>query len=290
MTHKPSETNSDQTYREVLQWASSFLENSGRERYAAEWLLRERLGWDKLDWMKHSRDAMPEERKQQFLQDVHTHAEGVPVQHIIGHEWFYGRKFHVSPEVLIPRPETEELVEWFLEDAPSVPLTVLDIGTGSGAIAITAKKERPQDEVTAVDLSSDALAVAQNNARELEADVKFVEGDLIEPVKGKKFDVVLSNPPYIARDELDVMDEVVVEHEPEMALFAEEGGLAVYRRLAETLPSVLTENGKIYLEIGYRQGEAVKKLFETRFPHAEVSVKKDLSGNDRMVRVTLKRN
>lgn len=289
MNIDPFGSSTSRTYREVLQWASSFLEKSGRESSAAEWLLRERFDLNKTVLIKLYRQIMLEEEKQQFLEDVQAHATGIPVQHIVGHEWFYGRKFNVSPDVLIPRPETEELVELFLKEAPPSSLNVLDIGTGSGAIAVTVKKERPQDNVTATDISAEALTIAQKNAREVGAKIVFAQGDLAKPIKGQTFDVVMSNPPYIAKREVDVMDEVVLNHEPKLALFAEENGLAVYRKLANELPSVMKESGKIYLEIGYQQGEAVKKLFQESFPDATVAIIKDMAGRDRIVRIDLGR-
>ncbi|SIO22657.1 release factor glutamine methyltransferase [Carnobacterium alterfunditum] len=274
------------TYREVLKWASSFLETCKREPTAAELLLKERLNWTKTDIMMHLNEEMPSDVKHQLLQDVSNHGSGMPVQQILGYGWFYERKFKVTKDTLIPRPETEEIVDNFLKGtSPDQKLTVLDIGTGSGIIGITIKKERPLFEVTATDLSSRALGVAQENAAILQAEVRFLAGDLTQPVKGETFDVIISNPPYISDDEISYMDESVLHYEPHLALFADNGGLAIYQRLAEETPAILNPGGEIFLEIGFKQGKKVQEIFQQAFPKAEVTIEKDMSGNDRLIRV-----
>ena len=274
------------TYREVLKWASSFLETCKREPTAAELLLKERLNWTKTDIMMHLNDEMPSDVKHQLLQDVSNHGSGMPVQQILGYGWFYERKFKVTKDTLIPRPETEEIVDNFLKGtSPDQKLTVLDIGTGSGIIGITIKKERPLFEVTATDLSSRALGVAQENAAILQAEVRFLAGDLTQPVKGETFDVIISNPPYISDDEISYMDESVLHYEPHLALFADNGGLAIYQRLSEETPAILNPGGEIFLEIGFKQGKKVQEIFQQAFPKAEVTIEKDMSGNDRLIRV-----
>ncbi|WP_192988203.1 peptide chain release factor N(5)-glutamine methyltransferase [Carnobacterium mobile] len=275
----------DETYREVLKWASSFLEDAGQEATAAEFLLRGRLNWSKTDFILHLENLIPVEIKRQLIEDVKQHSKGIPIQHILGYEWFYDYCFKVTKDTLIPRPETEEIVDKFLKYAPSRSLTVLDIGTGTGAIAITIKKERPQDEVTGIDLSNAALTVSKENAAHLQADVRFLAGDLTAPVKAEQFDVVISNPPYIGENEKIDMDESVLKYEPQMALFAENNGLAIYQRLAEEIPAILKPDGQIFLEIGFRQGEAVKGIFQAAFPNAKVEVEKDMSGHDRLITV-----
>lgn len=274
------------TYREVLKWASSFLETCKREPIAAELLLKERLNWTKTDVMMHLNEEIPSDVKHQLLQDVSNHGSGMPVQQILGYGWFYERKFKITKDTLIPRPETEEIVDKFLRETPlDQRLSVLDIGTGSGIIGITIKKERPLFEVTATDISSRALSVAQENAATLQAEVRFLAGDLTQPVKGETFDVILSNPPYISNDEISYMDESVLHYEPHLALFADNDGLAIYQRLAEETPAILNPGGEILLEIGFKQGEKVQKIFQQAFPKAKVTIEKDMSGNDRLIRV-----
>lgn len=276
--------NTNSTYREVLKWASSFLETSGKDGIAAERLLMERQNWNRTDFVLHLNEEMPSDVKRQLLEDVAEHGGGRPIQHILGYEWFYGLKFKVTHNTLIPRPETEEIVDRFLKQTKiEKTLKILDIGTGTGAIAITIKKERPQYEVSATDLSAKALIVAKENADANRVAIRFMEGDLTQPVQSEKFDVILSNPPYIGEHEKDVMDQSVLDYEPSMALFAENNGLLIYQRLAEELPQLLLPNGQIYLEIGYQQGKSVQEIFEKVFPHAIVRIEKDLSGHDRML-------
>ncbi len=275
----------NETYREVLNWASSFLEEAGQEGIAAEILLRERLEWSKTDFILQLNQLVKPEVKEQWIDDVKQHSTGIPIQYIVGHEWFFEYKFKVTSNTLIPRPETEEIVDKFLKEAPEKALKVLDIGTGTGVIGITIKKERPQDDVTAIDLSEEALLVAKENGESLHANVRFLLGDLTEPIKKEKFDIVISNPPYIGVDEKKYMDDSVLNYEPELALFAENEGLAVYQRLAKELPSILKPNGQIYLEIGFKQGSAVKALFLEAFPTADVTIEKDMSGQDRLLKV-----
>ena len=278
--------NTNSTYREVLKWASSFLEASGKEGIAAERLLMERQQWNRTDFVLHLNEEMPSDIKRQLIEDVAEHGGGRPIQHILGYEWFYDLKLKVTHDTLIPRPETEEIVDKFLQQTKQDDsLKVLDIGTGTGAIAIVAKKQRPNDDVTGTDLSPKALAVAKENAEANGVAVRFLEGDLTAPVKDEKFDVILSNPPYIGEHEKNVMDQSVLDYEPPMALFAENDGLFIYQRLAKELPGLLNSNGKIYLEIGYQQGEAVKELFQKAFPEALVQIEKDLSGLDRLISV-----
>ena len=277
----------NETYREVLNWASSFLEEAVQEGIAAEILLRERLEWSKTDFILQLNQLVKPEVKEQWIDDVKQHSTGIPIQYIVGHEWFFEYKFKVTSNTLIPRPETEEIVDKFLKEAPEKALKVLDIGTGTGVIGITIKKERPQDDVTAIDLSEEALLVAKENGESLHANVRFLLGDLTEPIKKEKFDIVISKPPYIGVDEKKYMDDSVLNYEPELALFAENEGLAVYQRLAKELPSILKPNGQIYLEIGFKQGSAVKALFLEAFPTADVTIEKDMSGQDRLLKVTV---
>lgn len=277
----------NKTIFEALNWASSFLEDNGREGNAARLLLQHILQTNYSGLMMKMHDPITEQQHEQLEQFLDAHSKGRPVQYITGVEEFYGRTFEVDESVLIPRPETEELIVGTIERMNTLfhknDLTLVDIGTGSGAIAITMKKECPQLTVTATDLSAVALKTAQKNAANLQADITFLEGDLTAPIAQKKWDVVLSNPPYIALADLPTMSDIVVAHEPHSALFAEEEGLILYRKLAEQLPALMNKPGLIGLEIGYTQGQAVARYFQKHFPQAEVSVVKDINGKDRMV-------
>ncbi|MBS9338556.1 peptide chain release factor N(5)-glutamine methyltransferase [Fructobacillus sp. M2-14] len=220
-----------------------------------------------------------------------------PAQYIIGEAPFYGRDFLVDERVLIPRPETELLVDWVLNDLKKEPIlaenpTLLDVGTGSGAIALTLSDERPELQVTAADISRPALAIAFENRKKLglQARVELEESDLFAAFDGQRFDVIVSNPPYIRQDGQSEMDESVVSYEPDLALYADNKGLALYEKMAVQLADHLTENGRAYFEIGYDQGAALTKIFKEALPTAEVQLKKDLAGLDRMIRVKLHGN
>jgi len=273
------------TYFEVLQWASSFLEKNGQSAFAAEWLMRERLDWSKTDLVKHHREVMPEEQRNQFEKDVEKFVKDMPMQQIIGHDWFFDRKFKVTPDTLIPRPETEEWLDTVIKTLPDKPLNVLDIGTGTGILGITTKLERPNDSVTATDISEKALVVAKENAENLGAKITFKQGNLFEPVARETFDVILSNPPYISYEELNVMDSSVINYEPKIALFAEDDGLAIYREIAQSISKYIDAKGYIFLEIGYRQGEKVSAIFQQALPEAKIEIWKDFNDLDRLVAI-----
>ena len=205
-----------------------------------------------------------------------------PAQYIIGSSDFHSLNLKVDERVLIPRPETEELVELILSENPETPLSVLDIGTGSGAIALALANSRPDWKITASDLSKDALSLAAENAQFCGLNLTLVQSDCLDAIQGK-FDIIASNPPYISEEDKDEVGLNVLTSEPHMALFAEEDGYEVYRKIAEQAGDYLTEKGKIYLEIGYKQGEHVKKLFESAFPKMRIRVLQDQFGKDRMV-------
>lgn len=275
------------TYYEVLDRASSFLRELNHSSFVAEWLMRERLDWSKTELVMQYRNVMPVSELKQFERDFEQFVKGLPMQQIIGHEWFYNRKFKVTKDTLIPRPETEEWLEQVLTELPEEPMSVVDIGTGTGIIGITVKLERPNDHVTITDISKEALDVAKENAQVLGAEITAELGDLFEPLVGKKFDAIISNPPYISEAEINIMDQSVLDYEPKSALFADEDGLAIYKRMAKSIEKYLKPNGRIYLEIGYQQGESVSRLFKNAFPDAKVSVWQDFNHLDRVVAVEL---
>ncbi len=236
------------------------------------------------------REDMSENSFNLFEKNITLHGEGIPIQYLIGYEEFYGRTFEVNEEVLIPRPETEELVYNMLERINVLygneTVEMIDIGTGSGAIAITMKLENPALHVTATDLFEESLQVAKKNAKRNGAElIDFVHGDLFEPFlkTGRKFDVILSNPPYIPDKDAAEMSDVVVEHEPHRALFAGIDGLDIYKRICAQLPSVLKDKGIIGFEVGMGQSEAVSRLLLNAFPTAKVDVVYDINKKDRMV-------
>ena len=205
-----------------------------------------------------------------------------PAQYIIGQADFYGMQLKVDERVLIPRPETEELVELILAENPETNFSVLDIGTGSGAIALALAKNRSAWSVTAADISQEALNLASENAKNQKLNIFFKKSDCFAEIS-EKYDIIVSNPPYISREDASEVGLNVLYSEPHLALFADEDGLAIYRRIAEDAKDYLKDGGKIYLEIGYKQGQSVPELFRKHLPEKRVRTLKDQFGQDRMV-------
>lgn len=232
---------------------------------------------------------MPDDLVEKWPKWIAQLTQQQPPQYILGQAPFYGREYLVDERVLIPRPETEQLVEWILKDASSKTgntVSVLDIGTGSGAIIETLMLENPRVRGFAVDISADALSVAEANAQRLGVkQLRFIQSDVYSGLSNLKFDLIVSNPPYISEHDQHEMDSSVIKYEPHQALFAEEDGLAIYRRIASGLSNHLTEHGRAYFEIGYKQGKQVKKIMEAYLPKADITLKQDFAGLDRMIRV-----
>ena len=205
-----------------------------------------------------------------------------PAQYIIGQADFYGMQLKVDERVLIPRPETEELVELILAENPETNLSVLDIGTGSGAIALALARNRPDWSVTAADISQNALDVASENSKNQNLQLFLKKSDCFTEIS-EKYDIIVSNPPYISREDASEVGLNVLYSEPHLALFADEDGLAIYRRIAEDAKDYLKDGGKIYLEIGYKQGQSVPAFFRKHLPEKRVRTLRDQFGQDRMV-------
>lgn len=275
-----------QTYREVLSRASSFLEAKGKEGYGIQFLFLERKNWTKTQWVLNMNQEISEADQQQIQADMAALLENIPPHYLLGYADFYDHRFKVTEATLIPRPETEELVALCLQEtSKNLPLHVVDVGTGTGAIALSLKAKRPQWQVDAVDISPEALEVAKENGERLAIAVTFILGDGLKPLLNETIDVLISNPPYISQNEWDLMDESVRTYEPKLALFADNKGLAVYEQLAEEAAICLKTEGKIFLEIGFQQGEAVRQIFQKKFPQKKIEIRKDLSGKDRMIYV-----
>jgi release factor glutamine methyltransferase len=215
--------------------------------------------------------------------DKYLH-ENKPIQYLIGTSCFYGYDFIVNENVLIPRFETEELVENILykydEHFGGKKVEVCDLATGSGCIAITLAKEEPNMHVVATDISKEALEVAKLNNQKFDANVKFLQGDMLTPLKGKKFDIFVSNPPYIPENE-DV-DSLVKDNEPNLALFGGDDGMKFYRIILQGLRPLLNKKALVAFEHGYDKKEEMLALCKKYFPECKVECIKDLEGKDRM--------
>src|SRR5215204_1870889 len=212
-----------------------------------------------------------------------------PVQHVLGEAWFAGMKFKVNKNVLIPRPETEELVDWIVKESQKPEVknkNIIDIGTGSGCIPITLKKKLPEANVSAIDVCNEALFTATENAVELNAEVDFLLLDFLDEEKWKElgqYDIIVSNPPYVKQSEINTMHERVKEFEPHLALFVPDNdALMFYKKLSDFSINHLKPAGSLYVEINEALGEAVSNLFRsTGFANTEL--KKDMQGKDRLI-------
>jgi release factor glutamine methyltransferase len=240
-----------------------------RARRDAELLLRRVMQHERAALLARWTEKLDEREAAQYAAVIERRAAGEPVQYILGETEFYGIPLRVTPDVLIPRPETEHLVEKALELAARFTRPrIVDVGTGSGAIAIALAHEVPTANITAVDLSGPALAIARENAERngVASRISFLRGDLLTPiadslrVADERVDIVVSNPPYIAKTERALLAPEVREFEPAIALFAGDDGLDVYRRLIPAAFVVLVQGGFIVLEIGYGQQHAIREL------------------------------
>ena len=220
-----------------------------------------------------------------YMEKISKREEHIPLEYILGYTEFMGLTFLVREGVLIPRQDTELLVERVLnylkQKIQGKKVKVLDMCTGSGCIAISIKKLAENVDVTAVDLSPKALKVAIDNAKQLDAKVTFIESDLFENVSGK-YDIIVSNPPYISKSDIETLMEEVKNHEPMMALDGDEDGLIFYKKISEKLNEYLSDDGMIFYEIGYDQGKTVPDILK-QYNFKDINVYKDLSGNDRVV-------
>lgn len=229
--------------------------------------------------------------EQRFHDGIKRILDDEPMNYVLGYSYFYGYKFTVNKDVLIPRPETEELVCLILskydEYYKGQKINICDVGTGSGAIAISLKKEENNLNVYASDISEDALTVARKNAKDNDAEVEFICGSMLEPYieRNIKVDILVSNPPYIKADEK--LESSVIDYEPHVALFGGEDGLKFYRIIFENAKKILKDNGMLFFEIGYDQKENLTNLAKQYFVNANIEVLKDINGKDRMLYIKL---
>ncbi|HTX76193.1 MAG TPA: peptide chain release factor N(5)-glutamine methyltransferase [Terracidiphilus sp.] len=234
-----------------------------RARPDAELLLRHMLKLERASLLARWKERLDESEAAHYQALLERRFAGEPVQYILGEAAFYGLTLHVTRDVLIPRPETEHVVEKVIELAPRFQKPrIVDVGAGSGAIAIAVAHDLPSAAITAIDISAPALEIAHENAaRAGFADrIRFLRGDLMAPIAGEQFDMVVSNPPYVSRSECEMLAVEVRDYEPAIALFAGDDGLAIYRRLIPAARAALAPGGYIVLEIGYGQAEQIGVL------------------------------
>jgi len=273
------------TYREILRINEQYALDNQKEDSGVKLLLLHFAKMNSTKLLLEFDEEMPEVLYQDFLYGVDRYvAKNIPVQHITGYQDFYGHRFMVNSDVLIPRFETEELLGNILIVSEEVfgdkLISVVDIGTGSGCLAITIDLEENNMEVTATDISIEALKVAKKNNKKLHANVNFLQGDMFEPLKGMKFDMLVSNPPYIPNKEF--VEGLVKDNEPSVALFGGEDGLDFYRTIIKNAESILNDKYIIAFEHAFNKAKELKKIIKKYLKDVEIIQKKDLQGKDRM--------
>lgn len=240
--------------------------------------------WNRSQYMLNQLEDVKTTELAQYKEVIAALKNGVPIQHILGEAIFYGLPFEVNAHVLIPRVETEELIHWIVEAVdPAEIHTMMDIGTGSGCLAVTLKKSLPQVSVFAMDISEAALAVARRNAIKHDADVEFITANILDYQSNQKLDLIVSNPPYIKEDEKDAMHSIVLDHEPHQALFvSNENPLLFYKAIADFALTNLNENGYLFFEINeYLGEETINMLNDKGLKY--ITLRKDMQGKDRMI-------
>lgn len=279
---KRKKLNSSMTFKEILDEATDYLKSHNiDEAESSAWQLMEFVwGVNRSYYFIHSDDIIEGEKKEQYMLLIRQRAKYVPIQYITNRAYFMGYTFHVDENVLIPRFDTEVLVEEVGKLIRSDD-AILDMCTGSGCIAIALGLEYARTSITGVDISGAAIDVASRNAKELGANISFVESDLFEKVTDK-YNIIISNPPYIRTADIDELMVEVKGHEPRLALDGMEDGLYFYRQIIRQAQKFLFEGGYLAFEIGYDQGKEVRTMMEKE-GYNDVRVIKDLAGLDRVV-------
>ncbi len=267
------------TVEELIIYGKKYLHSTH-----VKMLLADLLNINPLELLNYLDKIVSEETIAEFKKRIVAVQSAKPIQYVLGNVNFYGNKFEVNENVLIPRFETEELVEttinYINQIFPNKHLKIIDLGTGSGCIGITLKKKIPELDVTLLDISPKALEVASMNAKNLEADVTLLENDMLNNLDGI-YDVIISNPPYIKTNE--EIEEIVKNNEPHLALYAGEDGLDCYRKILKEAKNHLNYPYLIAFEIGESQREDITNLVKMNFPQATIISKKDMQGRDRMI-------
>ena len=257
----------------------------GKEESAVVLYMMHVTGYTSSQLFMHIHDKATDEVVEKFEKEFSKYLyENKPIQYIIGYQTFYGYDYVVDDRVLIPRYETEELVENVLllydQYFSGNKVDVCDIGTGSGAIAITLALEEKNMNVMATDISGDALEIAEINNKKYGANVAFKQGDMVKPLYGNKFDIIVSNPPYIPT--VEEVDSLVKDNEPNIALFGGNDGLKFYRIIIEDAAKIAKDKFILAFEHGYNKNAEIEELIKNKFPNAKVIHKKDMQGKDRM--------
>ena len=271
--------------RQAITKACLLLRRQGKEESLARFLLMYMLDESTQLFSNSFSEQLSQENEEKYFSLIEKHIkEDVPLSHLVGFEYFYDRKYKVTKDVLSPRMETEELMYKVIEYVKASnknKFKILDLCTGSGIIAITLKKELEQVsvDVIASDISEEAIEVAKENAQSHDATIKFIKSDIFNNIDNK-FDIIVSNPPYIDRKDEVTMQDNVLKYDPHLALFAEEEGMYFYRKIIEQANDYLNENGVIFFEIGYDQKDKIIKLADMNGFSAEVY--RDINGRDRM--------
>ncbi|AKP66372.1 peptide chain release factor N(5)-glutamine methyltransferase [Companilactobacillus ginsenosidimutans] len=278
------------SYSNALDRAFLLLKEKNKFPEDAEYLMEELSGFNYTQLQLHRNDPVPGRVLHRFRDGLIRLSNDEPVQYILGHAYFMGRDFTVNSDVLIPRQETEEMVQKIIDDHPNMQEAILDVGTGSGAIAVSLGINFSKDEILASDISEGALKVAQLNADNYQTNnVYFQQSDIFDDIKPQRFNIIVSNPPYIAYSEKDVMDESVKKFEPDLALYGKNDGLDFYERISKSAANYLYEDGILYMEFGYRQKNEVQQIFNKNMPEYAVEFYKDISGNYRYLKAFRKK-
>ncbi|TLX77802.1 peptide chain release factor N(5)-glutamine methyltransferase [Labilibacter sediminis] len=248
-------------------------------------LLEYKIGFSKIDFLMKGSEELSSQTIQFCQEALEQLMQHIPIQYIIGETEFYGLPFKVSPAVLIPRPETEELVQWIIHDNKLACPNILDIGSGSGCIPISLKKHIPDAMVSSWDISEEALRIAKANALLNKTEVNFIKNDALNPVYNpEQFDIIVSNPPYVMDQEKKLMQDNVIKHEPHLALFVSDNDpLIFYRNICKLAAKALKPGGTLYFEINEALGKETELLMK-EYGFEQTEVRKDLFGKDRMAK------
>ncbi len=248
-------------------------------------IIEDVCGWNYSAQILKREELIPDSDFKKVKSIVDRLKKYEPIQYILGQTIFYGLKIKVNPSVLIPRPETEELVDWILKSSLPENCKILDIGTGSGCIALALKKNLPNSKILAIDVSEEALKTAKNNAAENDLEVNFYEADIINPDKIKldRFDIIVSNPPYVREIEKNKMNNNVLHFEPELALFvSDDDPLIFYRSIVRFAGSHLKDNGRLFFEINEELGNEMITLLQ-KYGFYNIEIRNDIHGKNRML-------